>query len=149
MNTINCPKCSSTIEDTYSFCPKCGTLLKKEQSSKSAETINPEPISIPSSVSKEKYSSGIKTTFIWSTALSLINILLAAFKGLADANLVAENLIQGVFVRPLIVLLLAYIISAFSKSKEKQISKFNAVTTYILAILSVGELFRWFIRGGS
>lgn len=139
---IDCPICKAVIANGYNFCPKCGASVVSKPSNQ-AQKLNMHTIE------KGKYSLGIKLTFIWSTILSLLTILFYAFKGLVNTNRAIENLVQGVFARPVVVLLIALIISLFFKPKENQISKFNSASKYIMGILSIGEIGRWFVLSGS
>lgn len=145
MNTIKCPNCQTEIESTYEFCPKCGASLKKESSVAIESPSKVEPISASVLPSKEKYSTGIKATLVWSVSLSLITILFFTFKGLSNLDFVVKILFQGLFARPLSVLLISFIISIIFKPKEKQISRFNSSSIFIMAILSARELFHWFV----
>lgn len=145
MTSTKCSNCQFVVEQAFEFCPNCGTKIihelpkQEESSSVPTETV---------SHYKEKHSSGIKTTFIWSIILSLITLLAYTFKGMANVDVVAQTLIQGAFARPLIVLLIAFIISLFF-SEKKKIGKFNSACTFIMAILTVGEIGRWFVIGGA
>jgi len=166
MTSTICSNCQAVIEQTYEFCPNCGTRRVIEKSTK--ETISDradikptekaKTISVESSgTSKEKYSSGAKTTFIWSSVLSLITLSIYALKGktviLTSDGLIAGNtidvitqtLLQGLVVRPLIVLIIAFIISVFYKSDEKKIKKYNSVCTTGMALITAYDVIVWFI----
>ena len=167
-----CKKCGAEIQDKAKYCPNCGTERNQEtlpiveqikdeekdnqmessglsieqkarlyEASQGKTNVNP--------VLKENYSLGVKTTFIWSTGLSLITTLLYSFKGLIDSNKLVDTLVQGVFARPLVVLFIAFIFSLFFSPKANQIIKFNSASRTIMGILSIGELGRWFVIIGS
>ena len=92
-----------------------------------------------------KYSHGVKTTLIWSTLLSFATVLIYTLKGSITVNIAAQNLIAGILARPLIVIFIAFIISQFFKSQEKQIKKFNSILNFIMLLTSTGEFLRWIV----
>ena len=163
---MKCPNCKSELQTDHAFCPKCGfdlRIKKTETSNKVASSeeivdfkedpeLMPPPIvkheqeQTVTIAYKESYSSGIKTTFIWSTGLTILTILFYYLKGRADIDVLAQNLIAGIISRPLAVFFFAFIISLFFQKKTE---KFNSVCTWIMAILTIGELGRWFVIIGG
>ncbi len=163
---MKCSNCKSELQTDHAFCPKCGfdlRIKKTEISNKVASSevipdfkedpellpppiVNSEQEQTLTTAYKETYSSGIKTTFIWSSVLSIITVLLYFLKGRADTDVIAQNLIQGIIGRPLVVFFFAFIISFFFQKKTE---KFNSVCTWVIAILTIGELARWIVIIGA
>lgn len=134
-NYVLCPKCSTVNDTKYSFCSQCGHSFAITQASKAE--------------SKGKYISGVLIAIIWSTILSLLTIIFYAIKDMADVDKIASNAVQGVLARPIVVLLIALIFSSFFNPKDKKINKFNTSTKYLMGILTIGEVGRWFVILGA
>lgn len=130
-----CPKCSTVNDPKYSFCSECGYSFVITSESKAE--------------SKAKYISGVLTALIWSSILSFLTIIFYATKNMADVDRIANNAVQGVLARPIVVLLLALIFSSFFNPKENKINKFNTSTKYLMGILTIGEVGRWFVILGA
>lgn len=160
---MKCTNCKSELQTEHSFCPHCGfdlRIRKPEIANKitNSEEIPPlieDPELMPppienneqeqtvSSTYKETYLSGIKTTFIWSIVISIITIFIYFLKGRADTDLIAMNLIQGLFARPIGVFFWAFIVSLFFSKKTET---FNSVCMVAMTILTVVELVTLFMR---
>lgn len=149
MTSINCSNCDTAIEQTYEFCPHCGTAVASMKSkyvathpAKESRDILGED-AVPH---KEKYSSGIKTTFVWSIILSIATLGCYTFIEELNVDVVLKTLILGAINRPIIILLIAFIISIFFKTEVKKISTFNSSCYYLMTILSLAELLIWSVR---
>lgn len=143
-----CSNCQTIIEDTYEFCPNCGSQqvnnLIAEEISIQQESTKPFEQLLNSSNEKLRYASGVKETLIWSAILSLITFLYFMFKGMSNVDVIVQILIQGLFARPLFVFFVAFIVSIFFKS-DKKIRIFNSTCTLIMVSLTLAEFVKWFL----
>lgn len=165
MNSTICTNCQASVEQTYEFCPNCGTQIVMEKSTKEKNSSNEvfkttskaKFIPAENVLSKENYISGIKTTVIWSSILSLIMLSLFALKGKTmvltgdgmitgnTIEVITRTLLQGLVVRPMIVLFIAFTISMFYKTTEKKIKKYNSLCTTGMALITAYDSIVWLI----
>jgi len=138
-NQIICSTCGSYNDIHYSFCAKCGGQLKLSDDLTKV---------VPESHKTESRWAGVRKTFIWSIILSTITTLLYVVKETSPIDHVAQNMVQGIIVRPLVVPLLALIFSSFGLP-EKRIDRFNSSCTYMMATLTAAEFFKWIMIGNA
>jgi hypothetical protein len=150
-----CPQCRTKFLTDHAFCPNCGFDLRinnidtSNKASGKEETLDsnqdpelrPPPIENDEQQRKESTRlTGIITTFVWSSALSVITVFLYYLKGRTDIDFILKELIGGTISKPIFVFLVAFIISLFARKKAEM---FNSVCTWLMVILTISEIVRW------